>query len=589
MKQLSYALEDNQALTRLLDAPELHQAADAAHAMLIQLYSASQDSSWCRDITAALIERFPAAQLVGASTTGEIQQGRTLTGHTVVGFTLFEDSDVHSLSLPCQRGEEHGIGRQLRSQLDQFEHVAGVLLLATTISVDANDILAELNRTPLPFPVFGGGAADYGTMSQSLLMHQGRCLDSGVVAVVFCGRNLHLSRHTYLGWRPLSKTMTATEVKNRSLKLIDNRPAFEVLSRYLNIADDDNFYLNSLEFPLMIQRNQQLIARVPVGVARDRSIEFIADIRQGEKLRLGYGDPKLIIRDAQQVHRSMAQFGPQAVFLYSCGCRRFLMQDDVELETLPFQSIAPTFGFYTYGEFFAERGQVEFLNSTMVAIGMREGAKSDHRRPPLQSEPSSIDAAMDDPYANQHIRIIERLVHFVDAVTAELQQTSDELQEVTIVDKLTQLPNRYQMDTLLARELAHAQRAQHPFSLILVDIDQLRKINERHGRLVGDEVVAEIAQLLATHTRRTDIVGRWQGGTFMVILPDTELQEAKVAAIKLYAMIGQTHFTHGDHCSASLGVSCHQPGFTLHQTLNRINLALQQAKSAGGNQIQTQA
>ncbi|SDJ54297.1 diguanylate cyclase (GGDEF) domain-containing protein [Ferrimonas sediminum] len=589
MKQLSYALEDNQALTALLNAPELHQAADSAHAMLIQLYSANQDNSWCRDIATALIERFPNAQLVGASTTGEIQHGRTLTGNTVVGFTLFEHSDVHSLSLPCQRGEEQGIGRQLRSQLDQFEHVAGVLLLATSISMDANDLLAELNRTPLPFPVFGGGAADYGTMSQSLLMHQSRCLESGVVAVVFCGRDLHLSCHTYLGWRPLSKTMTATEVKNRSLKLIDNRPAFEVFSRYLNIANDDNFFLNSLEFPLMIERDQQLIARVPVGVARDRSIEFVADIRQGEKLRLGYGDPKLIIRDAHQVHRTMAQFGPQAVFLYSCICRRFLMQDDVELETLPFQTIAPTFGFYTYGEFFADHGQVEFLNSTMVAIGMREGGKTNHSQPALQAEPPITDEAMDDPYANQHIRIIERLVHFVDAVTEELQQTSEELQEVTVIDKLTQLPNRYQMDSLLAQELTHSQRSHSQFSLILVDIDYLRNINERHGRLVGDEVVAEIAQLLATHTRRTDVVGRWQGGTFMVILPDTELQEAKVAAIKLYAMIGQTHFTHGEHCSASLGVSCHRPGFTLHQTLNRINLALKQAKSAGGNQVQTLA
>ncbi|BDY05465.1 GGDEF domain-containing protein [Ferrimonas sp. YFM] len=587
MKQLSFTLEDHNDLSQFLSDPELARLAISASAMLVQLYSAYQDPQRLEQIASETLKRFPQAQVVGATTVGEIHQGHTLTGNTVIGVTLFESSGVESLFLPCIRGEENQTGRELRQLLEQRLEVAGLLLLTTSTAFNTNTLIAELGSQPLPFPVFGGGAADYGKVKRSLVVHQGRCHESGVVAVIFKGADLQIDCHSYLGWRALSKPMVATEVKDLSLKLLDNRPAFEVLSRYLNITNDDSFHLSALEFPLMVTRGEHTLARTPISVGRGRSIEFFADIKQGEQVRLGYGDPRMIIRDARQVHDKMAEFAPQAVFLYSCGCRRFLMQEQVELETHPFQQLAPTMGFYTYGEFYGNGEELLLLNSTMVAVGMREGEAGSEPRLAQQSLDDTAQDRLDDPYANQHIRIMERLMHFIDAVTDELQQASHELEEKATVDKLTQLPNRVQLEELLTQEILHEERYGRPFSLILLDIDNLSEINDRHGRLIGDEVLSETAQLLNAHTRRTDLVGRWEGGTFMVILPDTQLAEAKVAAIKLYAMFGQTHFTHGEHCTASLGVAQYPPGYALEQMVSRVRQSLSRAKQAGGDQVHT--
>ncbi len=94
------------------------------------------------------------------------------------------------------------------------------------------------------------------------------------------------------------------------------------------------------------------------------------------------------------------------------------MQQDVDLETLPFNKIAPTAGFYTFGEFFADNTFKSLLNSTMVAVGFREGSneKEIKDEEPINAEHNS------DPYTNQHTRILSRLLYFIHAMIKELDE-----------------------------------------------------------------------------------------------------------------------------------------------------------------------
>ena len=138
-----------------------------------------------------------------------------------------------------------------------------------------------------------------------------------------------------------------------------------------------DFFQNSLEFPFLIYRNGQIIARTPFFVnKKDGSIQLVSDVHVGEKFRIGYGNPQMIIKESVHIQNQMQFFKPNAIFLYTCICRRFLLQEDINLETLPFNNIAPTAGFYTFGEFCSNNKFNSLLNSTMVAVGFREGAKS---------------------------------------------------------------------------------------------------------------------------------------------------------------------------------------------------------------------
>ena len=226
--------------------------------------------------------------------------------------------------------------------------------LATSSSIDASHFLNGFSAGRRgTYPVFGAGAGVYEGEQKPIVTLNHQFSSSGVVAVVFTGDDIDIVVHTYLGWEPLSKELILTETDGLWLKTIDDQPAFEVYHRYLNIQDDEDFFLNVLEFPLLVERNGIVYAKTPNAVKDHHDIKFIADIKQGESARIGYGNPAMIIKNAKAIQDRVKAFNPEGIFIYSCTCRRFLLQNEVELETKAFQMIAPSAGFYTHGEIYS--------------------------------------------------------------------------------------------------------------------------------------------------------------------------------------------------------------------------------------------
>jgi len=422
IKHFSILNVSESSLKEQLAKPEFAAAVDGAKSLLIQFYSAYTDERVNTDALDILAKYFPNAIIVGATTVGEIFEGACKTGQLIAGFTCFESTRLNVVSSQIDNNEYyvgHQLGRKMR---DLFPATKGLLLLSTPLSIDAAMLLSGIEDTQPSFEIFGGGAGDYASMNNSLVYYGKELYSKGLIAVAFEGEELVIDSRTYLGWRSLSRPMRITQTNGMVVESIDNKPAFEVYRKYLGVKDDDNFFLNALEFPLLIERHDRLLARVPVAVTEAGGLVFVADIEDGEVCRLGYGDPGLIIEGAEHTLSKIEYFCPQVVYLYSCGCRRFLMQDDVDLETLPIEKIAPTFGFYTYGEFYSDKGKLPLLNSTLVSVAMKEGAGSDRPSAASNTNYRAIDTS--DPYANKHARIVGRLVKFITAMTEELEQAN---------------------------------------------------------------------------------------------------------------------------------------------------------------------
>lgn len=584
---LSHVYAGLQNLHSLLSEEKWSRAAAAASSVLIQIYSHETDPRQLQELVASLQARFPQAVVVGASTVGEIAHGGLLSRQTVIGFSFFSSSRLSLVVLPCDAGAEYHAGLTLGQRIAACPGpVAGVLLLATPLNMDAAELLRGLEHAATGHTVFGGGAGDYAALRNSLVFGGASMLARGAVAVVLAGAELQLQARTYLGWRPLSKVMRVTDVDGLLVRTVDHQPAFEVYRRYLNIAEDEDFFLNALEFPFLLERAGELLARVPVSVTAEGALQFVADIRAGEMFRLGYGHPELIVNDARSIHRQTQQFSPQAIFLFSCGSRRFLMQEDVALETEPFEQIAPTFGFYTYGEFFG-RERLALFNSTMVLVGLREGAHDDVPASHMASTATTTPPAapLDDPYANQHARIVSRLMHFIGTVTEELESLNQEVTKLSITDSLTQLPNRIRLEQLLAENLARALRGATGFAVILLDIDHFKQVNDTHGHMVGDEVLVRVAAILAESIAPACVAGRWGGEEFMVVAPATDLSQATALAEHLRLRIAQTDFSVAGHKTASFGVASFRAGDDLAHLLSRADAALYEAKRGGRNLV----
>ena len=108
-----------------------------------------------------------------------------------------------------------------------------------------------------------------------------------------------------------------------------------------------------------------------------------------------------------------------------------------------------------------------------------------------------------------------------------LEKKNEELERLTVTDYLTGLYNRIKLDSVLSKEINKSMFTTYTFSLIMADLDYFKQINDEYGHVVGDRVLSDVANILKNNCREKDIIGRWGGEEFLIICPDTDIQEAK--------------------------------------------------------------
>ena len=171
------------------------------------------------------------------------------------------------------------------------------------------------------------------------------------------------------------------------------------------------------------------------------------------------------------------------------------------------------------------------------------------------------------------------------AMQRELGRMNQDLEVSSITDRLTGLFNRGKLDQALALELARSARSAQPLSIILMDLDYFKQINDEFGHSVGDDVLVQVAELLYQISRDIDIVGRWGGEEFMLICTNTTLEDAVALAERLRGLVASCAFPIVGHKTASMGVSSYRAGDDIRSLLVRADKALYRTKDAGRNQV----
>jgi diguanylate cyclase (GGDEF)-like protein len=153
------------------------------------------------------------------------------------------------------------------------------------------------------------------------------------------------------------------------------------------------------------------------------------------------------------------------------------------------------------------------------------------------------------------------------------------------IDALTGILNRHALYPILNQELDRSERYSRPFSVILLDIDEFKVINDTFGHLEGDKVLKELSKLVSGLLRKTDYAGRWGGEEFLLILPETFTTDAQVLAERIREKIEETHFVDKYYLTASFSVSAYHTGQNPETLLECADKALYQAKNNGRNQV----
>jgi diguanylate cyclase (GGDEF)-like protein len=273
---------------------------------------------------------------------------------------------------------------------------------------------------------------------------------------------------------------------------------------------------------------------------------------------------------------------PQMVFALSCGALAYMLLGPARGAVFPIFMVVLMFGMFVV----APKSMVWVSVYAVVLFGLTALTMT-------LVDPARYPAAVE----LGHFLMVATMVPTVSVLAArltrmrerlrrrrqELASALSQIRELVTRDELTGLINRRHMQELIEHEHQRCIRSGHSFCLAKLDIDRLGAINDAHGYAVGDAVLRAVAQESLQQVRASDVLARWAGEEFMLMLPDTRAALVRGGLERLQQRVAALRIVHGSQTlsvTVSVGLVERHAGETIEQTIERAGTALAEAKAA---------
>ncbi|MCM1158796.1 MAG: GGDEF domain-containing protein [Bacteroidales bacterium] len=586
MKQFQMFYKDDEGFLEKLEEIKKWCASHSAYVTIFRIYSEDMELEHIQHICDCLDKEMPDALYLGCTANANIMNGVLTKEKIILTCTIFEYGTTQARILQMPFSEENAAAdvAALKACCDENPWVQAVEMHATIMDMSMMEFCNEMSGLPKDIQVFGGGAfnPDMDDDTAAVFSKGNGFLEHGIIFLLLGGTDFHAYSTFISGWKPLKRKFRVTKADRELLYELDGKPALDVYRKFLNINRNDSFFSNTLEFPLFLEHGDVDILRCPLAANDDGSLVMSSDIQEDAIVRLAYGDPETILASIREDGQKIADFCPEVIQTFSCAARRaFWSDENISGETVIFNSVAPTTGFYTHGEFLRMKGDMLNFNVTLVIVAMREGNM------PETDKIVNIAKAQIDNGSNEKIPIIRRFVSFIEASTAELEEMNMKLAMSSVTDGLTRLYNRAEIERKIHSALdKRNQQGTGDISLIMLDIDNFKKVNDIYGHKEGDHVIQALSDVLRKKTTgvHSCSLGRWGGEEFMVLLTDSNADDAAALAEEIRQEFASVTYEAATCQTVSIGVTQAKKE-TADELYNRVDKALYMAKAAGKNQV----
>lgn len=559
--------------TQLYEFIELHNIEDSSQ-LLIQIFTAKNDFTFLSELTRFFSNHLPLSTLIGATTDGEIKDGYISTNKTVISFSIFESTRLKTY-ISDSFENYYRAGENLASTIIDNETKV-LITFIDGLSGNGEEFLNGIDSINKDVIISGGLAGDNATFTKTYVFTKEKILTNGVVGVSLSSPSLNVFTDYSFSWQPIGKTLHITNAKENRVYTIDDKTAVDTYNYYLGNDIGSKLPHVGIEFPLIIERDGFNIARAVIAKEKDGSLIFAGNLNNGDKVRFGYGDSDIILGETQKHIDILSNVPIESIFIYSCMARRRFIPLEIECETLVYNQIATTSGFFTYGEFFSTANTKQLLNQSMSVLALSESNTIENNKIIFQN-------------TNTKSTTIQALSHLISVSTKELDIAQKELKILAATDPLTHLYNRRYFMDAATNIFNIAIRYKKPLSIIMLDIDKFKNVNDTYGHQIGDCVLVELANLLQESRRNSDFICRYGGEEFVILLPETDQKNAILLAEDIRKKIEVCEIVLKKDLiikfTVSLGVSeiDYAKDTTIEQVLSRVDKALYKAKDAGRN------
>lgn len=583
MKQFQIIYKNDKSFHRALKRINQWCNTNPSYTTLFRIYSTDMNLEHIQHVCDILDEQMPDALYLGCTSHANLINGALTQNQIILSCTIFEyeSTQVEVLQLPFSEKNVKRTVDKLKEYCNANSWIKAVEMHATMLGMSVKGFCDEISTLRDDIQVFGGGAYNPNMdETTTVVFSKGKgFLAYGIIFLLFGGDDFYIYSTLISGWKPLSRKFTVTKSHREILHELDGKPAFNVYERFLNISRNDKLITNTLEFPLFMDYNGMDVLRCPLGANDDGSLLMATEVTEGSTVRLSYGDPETILNSIRQEGQNIANFQPEVIQAFSCAARRaFWGDENISDETILLNNVAPTFGFYTVGEFLRINGEIRNFNITLILAAMREGE-------PKDCEIVNMYDARLDNIENERIPLIRRFVSFIDATTSELEETNKKLAQSSITDGLTGLYNRAEIERGIKSSLELQESGK--LSLIMLDLDNFKKVNDTYGHKEGDNVIIALSDVLRNVLSdvHTAYIGRWGGEEFMVLLQNIDINKATELSEKIRLEFASISYESAGCQTVSIGVTQAEANETSDTLCTRVDKALYTAKANGKNQV----
>ncbi len=412
MKTLNYELGTS-TLQELLDIPYLLTQQN----ILIQIFCGSSKDV-LQNITKELNSLLPHAISIGATTDGEIKESSIYTKKTVLSISIFEKTTIRSAHVDSKNSFKNGVDLAIKLIEDKTKLL---IIFTDGTTTNGEEFLKGIESVNSSVVLAGGMAGDNGCFVQTFISEGLSVLEEGAVGISLNSDSLYIHNDYSFNWSPIGIEHKIDRVEANRVYAIDGKTPVDFYAKYLGDDVANKLPATGIEFPLIMEKNGIKIARAVIAKHEDGSLSFAGNLHKGDRVRLGFGNAEMIINNPATSLKKFCDTPVESFFLYSCMARRRYMPEFIQIEVEPFAKLAPTAGFFTYGEFYHHNKHNELLNQTLTAVALSES-----------KDKNILDCTKDTESKedfDDYTTTIKALTHLV-------QQSSHDLEELLVKQKL---------------------------------------------------------------------------------------------------------------------------------------------------------
>ena len=406
MKTYNIHFTNNDALSEFI----LQNSISKYQNILIQIFSGIVEKSILLEISSFLKYELPQASIIGSTTAGEINDGKMYEETIQVSFSLFDSTLIKSKLFDL--AEPFDIQDITDSLVVQ--NTKALIIFSDGLKSNAEELLNKLTLSNPHIVIAGGRAADFTKFERTLVFDHKSTTENGFVIASLSGDELVVNNEYMLNWNQVGKEMVVTKADGNIIYEIDNIEIKSLYEKYLGSEISENLPYTGIEFPLLTVRNGVEVARSPISILEDGSIFFGGNLEVGETVTFAYGNLNDIQNSIYDNNKKFSKLSIESIFIYSCSGRKTLMGKDLEEEFGMLNSLAPTVGFFTYGEYFHSAKINEVLNITTTFLALSETPNSNQK-----------EIVTSERHADN--RILKALTHLANVSTEDTEKKNKNL------------------------------------------------------------------------------------------------------------------------------------------------------------------